>query len=584
MSTQTLVNGTELQQAVGPRTPNGAEAILELLRTNGTECIFASPIAAMAPIWEALAARRLRGESEVPRYFQCRHEMLAVALASGYYKATGRPQVVFLPTGFGVLHGSMALRTALQERTPMTVLSPDTLTYGENPAADPGGEWPSLLVDSAGPARHGESSVKWAKEARTPADLLHELRRALYFAEALPKGPTLLSVPFELLMSPTPFEARPKIEAQPVVAPPSQLDEVAAILARSAEPIIITEYGGRTEQESGALLALTEALSAPIFEFIMPAYHNAPRSHPLVMPGILPPAILERADAIIVTGANAPWHPPLSRLKADCAVIHLEEDPLRPRTAYWGYRTTHAVAGDREANIRGIVDRLRGHLKSPPPGRAARWKAYRDQVLAEIAKDADAALAEAKSAVPAAGLFRALHRTLPASSIIVDEIVLQVQQMTQFLFESKPFRQYRGWMGALGTGLGTALGVKLARPNDTVVCIIGDGALHYNPVPAALGFAQQYGTPLLIVVCDNRSYASQTWNVFKHFADGAAVRSGQFFGDVLSPTPDYSKLIEAYGGTGERVETTADLESAIDRALATVATGRSALLDVFVKP
>jgi hypothetical protein len=111
------------------RTQNGAEAILDLLRTNGTDCVFASPIATMAPLWEALAARRERGEPEAPRYFHCRHEMLAVSAASGYYKATGRAQAVFLPTGLGVLHGAMALRTALQERTPMTVLSPDTLTY-----------------------------------------------------------------------------------------------------------------------------------------------------------------------------------------------------------------------------------------------------------------------------------------------------------------------------------------------------------------------------------------------------------------------------------------------------------------------
>src|SRR4029077_1785310 len=107
----------------------------------------------------------------------------------------------------------------------------------------------------------------------------------LYFAEAIPKGPTLVSVPFDLLMSPVPFEARPRIEPQPVLAPAAQLDEVAALLARSAEPIIITEYGGRTEGEAVALISLAEALAAPIFEFIMPAYHNAPRAHPLVIAG-----------------------------------------------------------------------------------------------------------------------------------------------------------------------------------------------------------------------------------------------------------------------------------------------------------
>lgn len=565
------------------QTLNGAEVILEILRTNGIDCVFASPIAVMAPLWEALAARRERGEPELPRYFQCRHEIIAVAAASGYYKATGRAQAVFLPSSLGVLHGAMALRTALQERTPMTVVCPDTLTYGEIPSLDPGPEWPSLLVDFTGPARDGELCVKWAKEAKTAGDLVHELRRALYLAEAIAKGPTLVSVPFDLLISPISFEARPKIEPQPVLASSAQLDEIAILLARSVEPIIITEHGGRTEGEAAALIDLAETLAAPIFEFMMPAYHNAPRAHPLVMPGAVEP-VLQRADAIVLAGCNAPWHPPSFTLRPECAVVHLEEDPLRPRAAYWGYRTTHAMAGDRESNLRQLAERLRRQIPSPPQDRLNRWTGYKRQVLAQGEKNADEALAQIKDAVPAAALFRALHRALPMTSSIVDEIVADVPQMMQFLFESKPFRQYRGWTGALGTSLGTALGVKLARPDDTVVCVIGDGALHYNPVPAALGFAQEHRAPILIVVCDNRGYTSQTWNVYKYFADGAAVRSGQFFGNVITPTPDYVKLAEAYGGTGERVQNITAIEPAIERALAALAAGRTALLDVFVTP
>src|SRR5215468_12751301 len=111
-------NATESTHDARSPIRNGAEAILEILRTNGVDCIFASPIAVMAPLWEALAEGRERGEPAAPRYYQCRHETIAVSAASGYYKATGRAQAVFLPTGLGVLHGAMALRTALQERTP----------------------------------------------------------------------------------------------------------------------------------------------------------------------------------------------------------------------------------------------------------------------------------------------------------------------------------------------------------------------------------------------------------------------------------------------------------------------------------
>ena len=95
-----------------PATMNGAEALLELFRAQGTDYIFCSPIAAWAPFWEALAKRKSTTNIETPKYLNCRHEILAVGLASGYYKATGRTQAVLLPTGLGVLNGAMALRSA----------------------------------------------------------------------------------------------------------------------------------------------------------------------------------------------------------------------------------------------------------------------------------------------------------------------------------------------------------------------------------------------------------------------------------------------------------------------------------------
>jgi acetolactate synthase-1/2/3 large subunit len=214
----------------------GAEVLLEQLECQGVECIFASPIAVMAPVWEALARH---GNEMNLRYFRCRHELLAVSLASGYYKATGRSQIVFLPTSLGVQNGSMALGAALQERTPMTVLSPDTLTYGDDPNGDPRAEWPSLLTDHGGPARNAEVVVKWTKRARTPSDLIHELRRARFIAESIPLGPTLLETPFQLLMAEGHTDVPAWATPAPVVATPQQIDLVAQILAGAANPIII---------------------------------------------------------------------------------------------------------------------------------------------------------------------------------------------------------------------------------------------------------------------------------------------------------------------------------------------------------
>jgi len=177
-----------------PMAKNGAEVLLEQLESDGVDCVFASPIAVMAPVWEALARR---GADMKLRYFRCRHEVLAVSLASGYYKATGRAQAVFLPTSLGVQNAAMAMSTAMQERTPMTVLSPDSLTYGEDPRVDPGPEWAALLTDHPGPARNAEAIVKWSKRARTASDLVHEVRRARFIADSEPSGPTVLEIPFD---------------------------------------------------------------------------------------------------------------------------------------------------------------------------------------------------------------------------------------------------------------------------------------------------------------------------------------------------------------------------------------------------
>ena len=192
--------------------------------------------------------------------------------------------------------------------------------------------------------------------------------------------------------------------------------------------------------------------------------------------------------------------------------------------------------------------------------------------------------ARTTEAVAASDLFRALHDWLPGDAIAVDEIVSEVQQFQHFLFESKPIQQVRGWAGALGTSLGVALGVKAARPKQTVVVVVGDGAWHYNPVPAALGFSQEYGLPLLIVICNNGQYNSQTWNVRKYYPEGAAVSGDNFVGNVIHPMPDYYKAADGYGGSGERVARAEKLAPAIERALASVAGGHTYILDVIVDP
>ena len=387
---------------------------------------------------------------------------------------------------------------------------------------------------------------------------------------------------FDLLVGEA-FEVQPpSLSAAGLVAPGEELRAVADLLAAAENPLITTEFAGRTAEQQAALVTIAERLGAPVYEFIMPSFHNFPRTHPLSGRGPFEEVIGE-ADVILIAGSNAPWHPPLQALKPGTAVIHMAEDPLRPRAPYWGYATTHSLAGDVGRNLAALAEAL-----SEGPARKAtrrdHWQARFAEQRKALAAEADKAAAEASDKVPAAELFRALHAALPEDAIAVDEIVSQIMQYTHFLFEEKPIQQVRGWQGALGTSLGMALGVKAAKPDQLVVAVIGDGAWHYNPVPAALGFSQEYGLPLLIVICNNAQYFSQTWNIYRYYPEGAAVGGGDFVGNVIHPMPDYYKAAEGYGGAGERVMRLEELSAAIQRGLAAVAGGRTYILDVMVDP
>ncbi|HXA20662.1 MAG TPA: thiamine pyrophosphate-dependent enzyme [Acetobacteraceae bacterium] len=563
-------------------TVSGAEALLELFQTQGADYIFCSPIAAWAPLWESLAKRQATTNIETPKYLNCRHEILAVGLASGYYKATGRAQVVLLPTGLGVLHGALAVRSAFHEHIPMVIVAPDTLTHGAVAGLDPGPEWPTLLVDLAGPVRNGETVTKWGKEIKTSGDLAADVRRAWYFAESVPRGPTLVSVPFDILMSQIDEPHGNKAKASPLVAPIESLQELADLLMHSRSPLIVTEHAARTPQDQAALVAIAEHIGSPVFEYWMPLYLNFPRAHPLYATDPIE-AHLPDADCILVVGAHGPWHPQETKLPEDCTVIQIEEDPLRPRAPYWGFRTDHCIAGDVGSNLAQLAALLRARATSVEEAsrvaaRTERWHAHNAASQAEAVKERETVRSNER--IHAALLFDTLHRMLPDRSVIVDEIVAQVPAMIKHLFRERDFSHIRGWAGALGTGIPTALGVRLARPKDMVVCVIGDGAFSYNPVPACLGLAQQYGVPILVIICNNQGYVSQEWNLYKYFPSGYALRDNNPYGRVIEPTPDYAAMAPAFGAHGECVTDPGQLESAIRRAISAVEQGHLALLDV----
>ena len=544
----------------------GAEAILKALRGMGVERIFASPGSDWAPLWEALA--RPHAPGEIPEYVSVRHEETAVAMASGYAKASGKLPAVVLHTTVGTLHAAMALRIALHERVPMVVMAGESTTFSEPPAPKVGRQWLRLLTDVGGPARLAEPSVKWSFGLNSGLILAQTMQRACQLAMNAPRGPVFVSVPIEYLMEEQAHALpAPVGQPAPAAADPASLEAVADLLSAAKRPLIITEEAGRDPAAVAALVALAETLGAPVAEAWQPYYLNFPRSHPLYA-GVVPEieSLVNDSDAVLLADCVLPWHPPSSLKPAK--VFAIGEDPLRLNLPFWGFHTDLVVPGDVRTTLEGLVERIKNRGQSPISATRAQ---ARNRALTPISEGMNNACVATR-----------LNAALPREAIVVNETITHRLELLQRLTRLEPGGFYEASFGGLGMGLSVALGVKHADPRRPVIVTIGDGAFHYNPVVACFGAAQELGLPMLVLLFDNGGYLSQKTDVVTYYPEGAAVKTGRFAGTSITPRPEYAKLAEAYGGYGDKVLRAADLPAALQRGL-TEARQRLALIHLVLE-
>jgi acetolactate synthase-1/2/3 large subunit len=333
----------------------------------------------------------------------------------------------------------------------------------------------------------------------------------------------------------------------PAAAHPAALDELADALGKAKRPLIITEEAGRDPAAVALLVALAEKLGARVAEAWQPYYFNFPRDHPLYA-GVIPDmeSFVNASDAVLLAECVVPWHPPSALPTPGTRVFAVGEDPLRSYLPHWGVRADMVVPGELSAILEGLLERIQGKAAAEgrPPGNPVAAEGMTNGWIADQ-----------------------LNAVLPEDAIVVNETITHRLELIRRLARLKPGGFYEASFGGLGVGLSHALGIKHAQPERTVIATIGDGAFHYNPVPACFGASQELGLPMLVVLFDNGGYLSQRTDVATYYPQGAAVRTGRFAGTGITPRPEYAKLAEAYGGHGEKVTAAADVRPALERGL-----------------
>jgi len=477
----------------------------------------------------------------------------------------------------------MTLRAALQERTPMVIISGEIAAYGENTkVADPGGQWLHDLTDLGGSPDLLRGCVKWADRVMSADVLASAIERAARIAVEPPAGPVLIGIPFECMMEEVDFvdhgKANEVTRAQEVSD--AAIDRVLNLIATAKNPVALTEHVGGDPRAVERFVELCELLAIPVMETYRPAFMNFPRTHPLYLHH--DPKFVDGADLVLMVDAVTPWYP-ASKTPKNAKIISIAEEFPNSRLPYWGYNIDLALVAPPAATLEKLVKKARASEQV-----AAQRAAYeqrlgrtREQHDAYFGKLKDEARKHAgETPIDPRWACQALGEALPDNSVISEETTVYRGLIQEMIPRSKAQSYFARITGGLGVGLSYALGVKLALPDRPVFALIGDGAFHYNAVPSCLGVAEEYGLPIHAVIFNNGRYLSMETSLIKYFPDGAAKKTGVHFGAEIGPRPDYQYYGKAHGGYGYRVTGPGEIKTAVAQALKHETEGKLTVIDL----
>ena len=562
---------------------DGGEAVLRAAADLGVDYIFSSAGSEWAPVWEALARRDAAGGTG-PRYLDLTHETLAVAMATGYANVTGRGQVVLLHAAAGLLQGANAIHGALLTGAPMVVCSGESTGYGDALGPDPGSQWYRNLSVVGGPQSVAAPFTKWSNAAADVSVLYGMIKRAGELAAQAPAGPVYLNTPVEVLLAPWQPAAPPAAlvngtVVNGTVAVPSEVEVAVRLLAAAQRPVLAVETAGRDPAAFAALVELAELLALPVVEPQSAVSSCFPRANPLHAGGELAPLATD-ADLVVLLGCRSPWYPPSAK-PGNATVLVIDEVPHRPHMAYQVLTADHYVGGAMAPTLRAIIARLSEWGVDEDAVTARRERLTAAHAAAETVRRAaeSKALLATEGPVDPVAVAATLRELIGDDALVVDETITHSRVITRHLMAGAPGR-YSYVQGGLGQGLGVALGAKLAAGGRLVVQTVGDGTWLYNPVPPGLMASAQYGLPLLVVVFNNKKYLSMRFNLTRAYPRGSYVRDGSGYGVDLSAQPDAAAVAAACGAAGFTVTTTPELAPTLEKAIATVRAGQTAVVNV----
>lgn len=549
----------------------GRRVLMESLVLHGVRHIFGNPGTTETPLLDSLPA--------YPQieYVMTLHEGVAVGAASFYAQATGRPALANLHVAPGLGNAIGSLYGAFKANSALVVTAgqQDTRMRLTNPLLG------HDLVAMAAPV------TKWSVQIERADEMAPILRRAFKVATDLPKGPVFVALPIDVMEQETPVEALGPDKLWHATHPdPKGLEEVASLLLKSSSPAIIAGDDVARSGAHEALVALAEAIGAPVWFEGLRSHAPFPTSHPNYrqsLPGDAAQVRTALADADLVILLGGPffediWYAAGGHFPAGAAVVQIEQSPER---LAFNHHLDAGVIGDMATSLVSLTNAVRSRATAEFRLAASR----RNRALAELRareKEAYRARLEKSWSREPSSMPRVtaeLRRGLPDNAVIVEESITASLDLARS-FDYRGFGDYfAGRGGGIGQGLAGAIGVKIAMPDRPVVAISGDGSAMYSI--QALWTAAHHKLAIVFAILSNREY-----RVLKHNVDvwrqnfEAGTQHPYQNMDLTAPELDFVHLAAGMGVEGVRVEKADEIAPALARA---VAANRPYLVEIAVE-
>jgi benzoylformate decarboxylase len=536
---------------------SGKRAFLDLLRQEGVKVMFGNPGTTELPLMDAFAV-----EDDI-QYILGLQEAALMAMADGYAQASGQLAVLNLHVAPGLGNAMGMLYDAMKANAPVLI------TAGQQDLEYIVSE-PVLTADLATLAR---PFVKWAAEVHRAEDLPRYVHRAVKTALAPPTGPVFLSLPGDILKNDADIDLlEPTRVAPRVRGDADAVARAAEMLAKAERPVIIA---GDAVAQSGAhkeLIALAEAIAAPVYVEFIPSRASFPASHPLYR-GMMTRTqagvrdALEKHDLLFSVGGDLfTWSLPshIDPWPTGLPLIHLDTDPWQIGK---NYPAQVAILGDPKATLPDITAAVGARMNAGAKSAAqARLKSTADA----IKKDLDAFRAKAramadKTPVQPLALLEAIGATLPKDAVVIEEALSSAPGI-RMLINSNDEQSFYGLRGGgIGWGLPAAIGIKVALPDRPVVALVGDGSATYTV--QALWTAAHYRIPVVWVILNNTSYRILKQRLV--MLRGLAEQADKFVGmELTDPAIDFIGLARSLGVAAESARTVHDVTDLIAKGLA----------------